>query len=317
MNRTADIKNVNLPCSDHQESCKTGVRRSDSGIALLIVLVMLAIIGALTADFAYNTQIELEAAVNMRDQLQAEYLAKSSQQFGQSLIAMQAQQAGQLGQLGKSLGIPLDNVSIIDFAKPLLQIVFGSDTNLLPNRFHFELEIIPEDGKIGLSCSGGLSPDAKQQQALYQIISSFFRFPTRTQNFYSFLGKTSSEGLQLTPENLATWLIDWMDVDLSRYNPSGPSSGAEEKYDQNVHKGHGFISQKNYEEAQEQFYKARNYRETAEVLTLIAWTYSLLNNRNEAKAYCLILRAKPCCLNLSTTINPELATNCFFPQDSM
>lgn len=61
----------------------------------------------------------------------------------------------------------------------------------------------------------------------------------------------------------------------------------EEKYDQNVHKGHGFISQKNYEEAKEQFYKARNYRETAEVLTLIAWTYSLLNNRNEAKAYCL------------------------------
>ncbi|MEA9356518.1 hypothetical protein SHI21_09900 [Bacteriovorax sp. PP10] len=61
----------------------------------------------------------------------------------------------------------------------------------------------------------------------------------------------------------------------------------EEKYEYYLHKGHYFIAQKNYEEAKANFYKARNYKETAEVLTLLAWTYSLLDNRTQAKAYCL------------------------------
>lgn len=61
----------------------------------------------------------------------------------------------------------------------------------------------------------------------------------------------------------------------------------EERYDHFVHRGHFFIAQKNYEEARSQFYKARNYKETAEVLTLLGWTYSLLEDIPKAKAYCL------------------------------
>jgi Tfp pilus assembly protein PilF len=61
----------------------------------------------------------------------------------------------------------------------------------------------------------------------------------------------------------------------------------EEKYEYYLHKGHYFIAQKNYEEAKTNFYRARNYKETAEVLTLLAWSYSLLDNRTQAKAYCL------------------------------
>jgi Tfp pilus assembly protein PilF len=61
----------------------------------------------------------------------------------------------------------------------------------------------------------------------------------------------------------------------------------EEKYDQFLHKGHLFIAQKNYSEAKKNFYLARNYKETAEVLTLLAWTYSLLDDKAQAKSYCL------------------------------
>jgi Tfp pilus assembly protein PilF len=61
----------------------------------------------------------------------------------------------------------------------------------------------------------------------------------------------------------------------------------EEKYAHYIHRGHYYISQKNYSEAKNHFYKARNYKNTAEVLTLIAWSYSLLDNINEAKAYCM------------------------------
>lgn len=61
----------------------------------------------------------------------------------------------------------------------------------------------------------------------------------------------------------------------------------EEKYDHYIHRGHYFIAQKNYQDAKSHFYKARNYKDSAEVLTLIAWTYSLLSNITEAKAYCM------------------------------
>lgn len=61
----------------------------------------------------------------------------------------------------------------------------------------------------------------------------------------------------------------------------------EEKHDQFLHKGHFCITQKNYEGAKQNFTKARNYKETAEVLTLLAWSYSLLEDKKEAKSYCL------------------------------
>ncbi|MGZ3809950.1 MAG: hypothetical protein ACXVCE_17835, partial [Bacteriovorax sp.] len=60
-----------------------------------------------------------------------------------------------------------------------------------------------------------------------------------------------------------------------------------EKYDQFIHRGHYFIAQKNYQEAKSSFYKARNYKDCAEILTLIGWTYSLLDDIKEAKSYCL------------------------------
>ncbi len=61
----------------------------------------------------------------------------------------------------------------------------------------------------------------------------------------------------------------------------------EEKYDHFIHRGHFFIAQKNYTEAKNCFFKARNYKDSAEVLTLIGWTYSLLDDLTEAKAYCM------------------------------
>jgi Tfp pilus assembly protein PilF len=61
----------------------------------------------------------------------------------------------------------------------------------------------------------------------------------------------------------------------------------DEKYDHFIHRGHYFIAQKNYEESKTNFYKARNYKDSAEVLTLIAWNYSLLGSISEAKAYCM------------------------------
>lgn len=61
----------------------------------------------------------------------------------------------------------------------------------------------------------------------------------------------------------------------------------EKKYEDGLSDGHHAIIQKDYQAALESFTKARNYRETAEILTLIGWTHSLMAQTEKAKSYCL------------------------------
>ncbi|MBL6988199.1 MAG: hypothetical protein ISR65_00385 [Bacteriovoracaceae bacterium] len=59
------------------------------------------------------------------------------------------------------------------------------------------------------------------------------------------------------------------------------------KYRDLIEKGHRFIFEKNYPKSLEHFERACNYNESAEVLTLIAWVYFLLNKTEKAKSFCL------------------------------
>lgn len=61
----------------------------------------------------------------------------------------------------------------------------------------------------------------------------------------------------------------------------------EKKYEDALSDGHQAILSKDYPTALEAFSKARNYRETAEVLTLMGWTHSLMAQMEKAKSYCL------------------------------
>jgi len=61
----------------------------------------------------------------------------------------------------------------------------------------------------------------------------------------------------------------------------------DKKYDELVRQGHEFIFKKEIERGLISFQKANNYKETAEILTLIGWCYSLLRNFEKAKTLCL------------------------------
>jgi Tfp pilus assembly protein PilF len=61
----------------------------------------------------------------------------------------------------------------------------------------------------------------------------------------------------------------------------------EKKYDDALSEGHQAILKKEHSAALDSFSKARNYRETAEILTLMGWTHSLMAEMEKAKSYCL------------------------------
>ncbi|KAB2841571.1 hypothetical protein F9K50_03695 [bacterium] len=51
-------------------------RRSARGIALLMVLASLAILSSLVVEFAYNSNVTYNLALNQKDRVQAYYLAE-------------------------------------------------------------------------------------------------------------------------------------------------------------------------------------------------------------------------------------------------
>ena len=89
--------------------------RRQAGVALLIVTVTIALLGATIGDFAYNSRVDLEAAANSRDMLRAEYMARSAMQLGQLLVAVQG---GLYKQLPEQMR---DAIVITDFAGFLAQ----------------------------------------------------------------------------------------------------------------------------------------------------------------------------------------------------
>src|SRR4029078_7549102 len=89
------------------------------GIALVIVASTVAVLAAVMGEFAYNSRVDLEAAANGRDQLRAEYLARSGIQLTRLLIKVQQSVLDQ-PQVRKCIG----DVQIGDFA-PYLMKAFG------------------------------------------------------------------------------------------------------------------------------------------------------------------------------------------------
>ena len=80
----------------------TGKKR---GVALVMVLIMLAVLSSMLLDFSYQTRAEIKAAKNLRDAVQAEYLARSSIEIERLLVAAWAQGGAE------SVGISLDQIT--------------------------------------------------------------------------------------------------------------------------------------------------------------------------------------------------------------
>ncbi|HYS10053.1 MAG TPA: type II secretion system minor pseudopilin GspK [Myxococcales bacterium] len=70
------------------------------GVALILVLTTLAILTAVGVDFSYNSRVSLKLAENLRDEMRAEYMAKSAINLSRLLLHFQKQ----LDQMGGQIG---------------------------------------------------------------------------------------------------------------------------------------------------------------------------------------------------------------------
>ena len=80
--------------------------RKQRGIALLMVLLMLALLGSVIGDFQYNSRVDLQLALNARDGLQAEYNAMSALRLRALLLKNQSKYSTIINAVCQQFGVP-------------------------------------------------------------------------------------------------------------------------------------------------------------------------------------------------------------------
>ena len=83
---------------------RTSSSSKKRGAALLIAIVSIAIVTALTVDLAYQTRVTLQASANARDELRAEWQARSGIAFSRLVLHFQQQLDGTAGQAAARAG---------------------------------------------------------------------------------------------------------------------------------------------------------------------------------------------------------------------
>jgi general secretion pathway protein K len=200
--------------------------RRDRGVALIMVSVVIACLGALVSEFSYNARVDLEAAANGRDLLRAEYLARSGVALSRLLIKVQN---AVLDPNRKYIG----DVQIADFAPYLIRAfggeaderaglgaLLGFDSSSLKGMgagkgASFDVQMTSDDGRLNINCGGGLN-DLPRQAALYGVLSSLFWPPRYNRLFES----PDADGQINTRDDVARAIVDWADVDETRFEPA-------------------------------------------------------------------------------------------------
>ena len=156
-------------------AARTKRGEKQQGMALLMVLIALTILGSMTADLLESNETYLATAVNARDAKQAEYLAKSGINLARLTLSFK-------DMLGKAANFPFWQYT--DMIVPLFTskdggflgdftgTSFDEDTGLglkgLPDDADLQVTVVDEDSKVNINVSNenlrgsGASQMAKQ-----------------------------------------------------------------------------------------------------------------------------------------------------------
>lgn len=181
-------------------------RRGNRGMALLLVLVVVALLTSLLADLAFSTLVDMRLTETFRDSTRAYYLAKGGVTAGRMLLQSDTNNYDALNEFW-SKGIT--NYPVAD-------------------GYSITIQIQDQDGKLAInSMVTGDNPQTV-------MIDRFYRFLLAMEL-----------GDEADPAELTAALIDWLDTGEASYTEihtdglSIPTAGAEELYYQSLPEPYG------------------------------------------------------------------------------
>jgi general secretion pathway protein K len=220
--------------------------QKQEGFALLLSVIALTILAVLVADLHETTGTSFAAAIAERDQLRAEYLAKSGVNLTRMLIAQERPLRVMVDMIFKMIapGRPTPQIPVWQYADAILRPFADFDSSkedaagagfdldlsegLGKTGGTFEILATAENGKVNLN--DPRLADAEQSKKYVATLLSQLIAPAKYDPLFSALddkGRTHSRA------DLVANVIDWWDLDEQRtsYDPTlntVQSSGGED-----------------------------------------------------------------------------------------
>lgn len=202
--------------------------KNKKGIALLLVLMVLALIAVLAVEIIFASTVDLRIARNARDRLQAIYLAQSAARFSLLRLHIYAK----VKSLGSSVPLPIPNTTIDQiWSSPLPPFPLPGSKIDWPGLIQSQIE--SESSKIPINLLDGEvhrqanDTDAGKAKVIAEDVKK------QVEEFI--LGLKENEEFDekypdLEVKDLVEPLIDWIDTDVNKLG-GGDENRDYEKYD--------------------------------------------------------------------------------------
>lgn len=220
-------------------------RRRRRGVALILVLSSLTILTVMLSEIQDESASELSSALTARDQVVAEYAAKSAINLSRLLIAAEPTIRKTLAPLFMMMKSGAPQIPVWEFTdrvmgafndaegaeafKSLGSFDLTKGRNLGLTGAGFQIKVVDEDSKINLNepARGGAFGQSRLAAQLIGLMGG-------PQNNPLFEGK-DADGSFSDRQTICSAVIDWTDPDSEAYvcdpnNPTAQSAGAEDSF---------------------------------------------------------------------------------------
>ena len=194
--------------------------KQERGVALIMVLVLLAVLSSALIDFSFQTKTELESARNLRDGLQAEYLARSGVEIERLLVSVLSQGgADQLGigpdQLAQLLEVSLNSGDLSGVFGGASSAFTTNGLGDLPGEMHLPPPE-KENSKLNINAP---SSNANGRQCLFNQLRD-----SLADERYQGLFEADARLVPDPAGEFAGSVLDWSDKDTTLFGASGPEN---------------------------------------------------------------------------------------------
>ena len=215
------------PESESQSGAPAPVR-GQMGIAVLMVLVCLAMLAPFTASFNYQSRVDWQSAINVRDEVAARQVQRGAMQLSLLLFEIQRMVFNQ-----KQFRDFMGNWDITQVA-PYLMSVFGTEdgaegigalTGFDTSAFgdlaieggSFEYRVYAESGKINVNCLGKQGKANARDNPAGRTVESLeaLMLPTIYNPLFE---EEKADGQYYTRAQILSAMADYVDDDIQRFD---------------------------------------------------------------------------------------------------
>ncbi len=219
-------------------------RKSERGIALIMVLGAIAVLTVLLAEFQTDTSTDVSAAITDRDSVQAEYMARSAVNLARLLIAAEPTVRQSIMPLFALMKKSPPQIPLWEYSDQLLapfndqeaakgfagtvgiDLSLGKNLGLSGGRF--ELVIVDEDAKINVNQA--FSNEIARIRLANEIMGLI-----APPQYAPMFEQRDATGQFHTRQQICGAVIDWADTDETGFNcdmtqASAGSAGPEDAY---------------------------------------------------------------------------------------